>query len=247
MPEESFLTVKLPVTVVEMTDLNPGAGKTSLKQAKESDIFAPKWGHWRQRKLTRLWYATLLSMNVEPSIKARSALKSLHPERYQIYKDRLAIGKARLGHDLPHYEDHLNEGDGVGEKYVDLIDYLEFSNDLGWSGLEPMREGLGIESNPSKPQELRQNLKNNLLVLLNEALMMQVPGYDIKKPAESSVAVHKWFFDNSLRMPVEKRSLSGYLAEISDAVAAYDKREKHKLNRIDTDRVHAAPSVDSQE
>ena len=78
--------------------------------------------------------------------------------------------KTLMGYDLPFYEDHVREGNVVGDKYVALVDYYEFASKLGWtnSDLNAMRDGLKIDTSPSKPQELRQNQKNNLLVLLND-------------------------------------------------------------------------------
>ena len=84
-------------------------------------------------------------MNIEPTAQSRSALRVLHPERFKIYADRMDIAKTLLGYDLPYYEDHLCEGDVVGEKYLVLVDYCQFAADLGWAGLDAMREGLQID------------------------------------------------------------------------------------------------------
>ena len=90
---------------------------------------------------------------------------------------------------LPYYEDYVREGNAVSEKYVTLVDYYEFASKLGWAGLSTMRDGLKIETSPSKPQEFRQNQKNNLWVLLNEAWINQVPGFDVKEPGKAATAI----------------------------------------------------------
>ena len=186
-------------------------------------------------------------MNVEPSGEARIALKMLHPERYQIYLDRLDVAKTLMGYDLPYYEDHVREGSSVGEKYVALVDYYEFTSKLGWadSDLDAMREGLQIDIKPSKPQEMRQNQKNNLLVLLNEAFLVQVPDYDVKKPGETAIAILAWMLENKMRSPVQHRTLKEYITEVGAAIEQFDEREKRSHTRIDVDRVQIGSATDS--
>lgn len=239
MPEDIFLTLKLTADVIEVVNSHQVTAKRESKPPSEADVAVPRWSHWYQRKLARVWYATLLGMNIEPTVRARNALKVFDPDRFQIYEDRLDVAKALVGHDLPYYEDHLREGNVVGEKYVALADYFEFANNLGWSGLEPMRDGLQIDTNPSKPQEMRQNQKNNLLVLLHELLLMNASNFDVKKPNETAGAVIKWFAENKLRMPVESRTLQSFISEIPDAIESFDQRALRNLDRIDLDRIKA--------
>ena len=50
-----------------------------------NDISTPRWGHWYQRKLARVWYATLLGLNIEPTVMARVALQKQDKQLYQTY------------------------------------------------------------------------------------------------------------------------------------------------------------------
>ena len=152
-----------------------------------------------------------------------------------------------MGYDLPYYEDHVREGNSVGEKYVALVDYYEFTSKLGWadSDLDAMREGLQIDTKPSKPQEMRQNQKNNLLVLLNEAFLVQVPDYDVKKPGETATAILKWMSDNDMRRPIQHRTLKEYITDVAAAIEQFDEREKRSHARMDVDRVQNGSTTDS--
>ena len=245
MQEEKIFTLKLTADGLEVAPQNFALKKLNTREPEESDINAPRWGHWYQRKLARVWHATLLGMNIEPSVQSRTALKMLHPERFKIYADRLDIAKTLLGYDLPYYEDHLSEGKISGEKYVALADYYQFASDLEWTGLNAMREGLRIDTNPSLPQEMRQNQKNNLLVLLNEAFFVQVPDYAVKKPSETATAILKWMSENKLRSPIQHRSLKEYIIEMAAAIEQFDEREKRSHARIDADRVQIGSATDS--
>lgn len=42
-------------------------------------------------------------------------------------------------------EDHLREGEGAGNKYLELAEYCEYAIKLKWEGLDPMRSGLKID------------------------------------------------------------------------------------------------------
>ncbi len=239
MPEEKIFTLKLTADGLEVSSPNSEPKKPEPKVCGESDIHEPRWNHWYQRKLARVWHATLLGMNVEPSGAARTALKVLHPDQYQDYLDRLDIAKTLMGYDLPYYEDHVREGDAVSEKYVALVDYYEFASKLGWTGLNTMRDGLKIETSPSKPQEFRQNQKNNLWVLLNEAWVNQVPGFDVKEPGKAATAILDWAKTNGMRNVVEHRTLKGYVEELAEAIKQFDAREKLSLSRMDVDRAQS--------
>jgi hypothetical protein len=241
MPDEKIITLKLTEDGLEISTPKTTQKSPEPKVYSEFDIKAPRWNHWYQRKLARVWNATLLGMNIEPTGEARTALKFLHPERYQVYLDRLDIAKTLMGYDLPYYEDHVREGNSVGEKYVALVDYYRFTSQVGWtdSDLNAMKDGLQIDTSPSKPQELRQNQKNNLLVLLNEAWASQVVGFDVKDPGKAATAILKWKSTNKLRSPVEHRTLKSYLEELAEALKQFDSREKIGLSRIDIDRVQS--------
>lgn len=239
MPEEKVFTLKPTADGLEVTSQNPRLMKPVPKGPEESDIDEPRWSHWYQRKMGRVWHVTLLGMNIEPTAQSRSALKAQHPKRFKIFEDRMDIARTLLGYDLPYFQDHLREGDKAGDKYIALADYYQFAFNLGWAGLDSMREGLQIDSKPSMPQEIRQKQKNNLLVLLNEAFLVQVPGYDVKKPGETATAILKWMSGNGLRSPVQQRTLKEYITEVAAAIEQFDEREKQSHARMDVDRVQS--------
>ena len=135
MFDEKIFTLKLTADGLEISSPNSASKKHEPKVCKELDIQQPRWNHWYQRKLARVWHATLLGMNVEPSVEARTALKMLHPDQYQVYLDRLDIAKTLMGYDLPYYEDHVREGNAVSEKYVALVDYC--GRQIETAGFQP--------------------------------------------------------------------------------------------------------------
>lgn len=223
MSQQRLYVVKFTDTGLEVSRPDNNSKPGEDREPLESDLKPPRWNHWYERKLCRVWSATLLGMNIEPTVIGRKALKKFDPDRFQIYADRLDVAKTLLGYDLPFYEDHQREGHTVGEKYVALADYYEFAEKIGWKGLEHMRDGLKIDTKPMRP-ELRQNLKNNLLILLNEALSCQVPDYDVDEPNRCANAIKEWLKANELRQPVDVRSLSKYVAEIREALDAFNQR-----------------------
>jgi hypothetical protein len=236
MALEQLFTVKFTETGLEIFKADSNSKRATEQEPVEADIKPPRWAIWYEKRLARVWYATLLGMNIEPTSLARSALKKFQPERYQTYLDRLDVAKTLLGYDLPFYEDHMREGNAVGEKYVALADYYEFAQKNGWKELDPMREGLKIDTKPQRP-ELRQNLKNNLLILLNEALSTQVPGYNVDEPNKCAAAIKEWLKTNELRQPVDVRSLSKYIAEMKDALDAFAGRRSSEAGTAGSDEM----------
>ncbi|WP_144264417.1 hypothetical protein [Polaromonas sp. C04] len=186
------------------------------KSPKPEDIKPPHWPHWQQRKYVRAWYAVLLSMNIEPSKKAREALKKADPARYQEYTERLAITRARVGIDIDYFPDHFSEGAKAGEKYIPLQDYYFFAKALDWSGLDPMQKGLGISS--GKPKEFMPKQKNNYLMLMHELLRHTVDGFDSEHPQKSGALVEKWLKQKDATLPVEGRSIVSWIQEVGDVV-----------------------------
>ena len=227
MSSEKIVTLRVTDRGMEVVS-GAVAAPTEPATVQESDIKAPRWPHWYQRKLARLWYAVLLSMNIEPTMAARKALKQYQPDRYQTYRERLDIAKTLAGWDLEVYEDHLREGDEAGEKYVALVDFYDFAADLGWQDLKPMREGLKIDTAPARPFSTRQ--KNNYLILMNEVLTL-LDGYDENKHDENAPIIMKWLESQEMRVPVDLRTLKGWLAEMQDALAAFDDRKKKEAGR----------------
>lgn len=189
----------------------------------EADIEVPRWGHWRQRRLGRIWGAVMLTLGFEPTGKCREALKKFRSDVYRDYRDRLDIAKTLAGWDFEIYEDHLREGESAGDKYVDLSEFYDFAKNAGWSGLTAMKEGLKIGEKNTQP--FRQNQKNNYLVLMNEVLTL-LPGYDATNPRANTDVVNEWLGNKGMRRPVDRRSLDNYMIEMAEAVEKFDGRLK---------------------
>ena len=154
-------------------------------------LTSPRWHHWYQRKLARPWQATLLGMNIEPIPKARRILKTHDEARFNTFRDRLDILQTLMGIEVSLYEDHVREGNGANEKYIELAEYCRYSESLGWAGLNSMHIGLRLENEPpvlktSKRQE------NNLLRVLDGVFFCAVPGYKNNKQERSAAAVLNW-------------------------------------------------------
>lgn len=198
------------------TEASSSPSETSVTQL-------PRWQHWNERKLARLWYATLLGMNIEPTQNARATLKANYPEKYQIYRDRLDIAKTLIGYELAFYEDHMLEGDLAGEKYVSLAEYYTFALGKGWKDLESMRNGLHMDS---APPILNIRKENNYLYLLYLIFKLQAKGFISKKPTASATAIQSWLKEIGANCPVDERTLINWVKQMNKV--AEEKADKLK-------------------
>lgn len=169
-----------------------------------SELQEPRWTHWYQRKLARPWQATLLGMNIEPIKKARQILRTQDETRYRIFQDRLDILQTLIGYEIGFHENHVREGDGANEKYIELAEYCRYAESLGWADMSEMHKGLCLDDAPPvlkifKPKE------GNLLRVLDSLFLCVVPDYQNNKRKRSPAAVLKWI------------SLQGAVAEVSDS------------------------------
>ena len=180
-----------------------------------SDLQEPRWDHWYQRKLARPWQATLLGMNIEPIKNARLILRTHDDERFKIFRDRLDILQTLLGVEVALYENHVREGDGVNEKYVELAQYYQFAKGLGWSDMIAMRSGLRLDVEPPK-LSLTARHENNLLEVLDAVFRCAVKGYSGGKSVRSAAAVIKWLSENGEESIVKEPTLRNWLKQMSD-------------------------------
>jgi hypothetical protein len=194
------------------------------EKPQESDITPARWDHWYQRKLARPWQATLLGMNIEPTTKARRALKEHCKDRYKTYLDRLDIAKTLIGYEIPFFEDHLREGKGAGNKYIELAEYYKYMAHLKWSDLEPMQ--LGLKLNDAPPiLILNQRRVNNYLDMIDIVFRNVVKDYINPKGERSPAAVINWFIAEESECPIEEPTLRLWLNEMQGLVK---KRKKKK-------------------
>ncbi len=179
-----------------------------------SAIKLPRWDHWYQRKLARPWQATLLGMNIEPTMDARRALQAHDAERYRLYEDRLDITKTLIGYEIHFLEDHLREGEGAGRKYLELAEYCEYATKLKWIGLEPMRSGLKLDEAPPTLNMSARKV-NNYLAMLDTLFQNSVGDYFNAKGERSPTAVLKWFKENEADCPIGESALRSWLNEMN--------------------------------
>ena len=209
-------------------------GKQAVIEEKEepvaSDVQVPRWDHWKQRKLARVWQATLLGMNIEPTLKARRALRKFEPARYAIYQDRLDILKTLIGVEIEFYEDHLREGDLIGEKYISLAEYYDFAKKNNWQGLDEMRQGLTMDKDPPV---LRKNKENNYLELLHGIFLAHVPNYGSKTASETATAIMRWLDENNVHCPVSHQRLCDWVREMQTVASERQEKRKQEEERRD--------------
>lgn|GEM_PF-5463015 len=65
--------------------------KVSDPTLQEIAVRVDRWKYWRDRRNVKVWYAALLTMNIEPSPQNRTLLRERFPDHYQIYRDRVQI------------------------------------------------------------------------------------------------------------------------------------------------------------
>lgn len=180
-----------------------------------STLTQPRWSHWYQRKLARPWQAVLLSMNIDPHPKARRILKAHDPETYRIYIDRLDILKTLIGYEISYLEDHVRDGDGANEKYLELAEFCRYAEGIGWSGIEKMREGLRLDVEPPI-LKMAKRQESNLLRVLDGVFLCAVPEYLNKKRERSPAAVLNWLNEQGDAPQVSEATLRNWFRQMAD-------------------------------
>ncbi len=216
--------------IVEEDAATPG----QFSAPKRDDIRPARWAHWYQRQLARVWYAVMLSMNLEPTILARRALQAFEPLRYDEYKDRLGIASTLAGwENLPVYEEHAKEGERASERYVSLVDFYEFAKPLGWSDLDAMRTGLKIGSKPPVLPGVSPKERSSLLLLLHELLRDQVKDFDANRHYASAALVASHFIEHGLSLSVEAPTLAKYIQAMPQLGEDLKVRRANALRKAD--------------
>jgi hypothetical protein len=180
-----------------------------------SELQAPRWTHWYQRKLARPWQATLLSMNIEPMKKARQVLRTQDDERYRVFQDRLDILQTLMGIEIGLYENHVREGDGANEKYIELAEYCRYAESLGWADMVAMRKGLRLDDAPPVLKQPKRK-ENNLLRVLDSFFLCAVPDYLNNKRQRSPAAVQTWFRKQAEVPDVSESTLRDWLKQMEE-------------------------------
>lgn len=117
-----------------------GEEMTAKKKRKKQTTPAEavkNWEKFRQAGYARIWYAALLSMDVEPKVISRHRLQDLAPERYKTYLNRVEILTRRHGVRKPFKDlHHLKAGSLPRNKYVSLKAVAKFAVANKWDGSE---------------------------------------------------------------------------------------------------------------
>ncbi|WP_150118649.1 hypothetical protein [Collimonas fungivorans] len=194
-----------------------------------TEITRPDWALWQQSGAARIWYAVLLTMNIEPSVNERKILKSKFPDEYKDYQRRLSIAKRCAGIELKVHEKHLNAGKGVKNQYVGLSHFLEFAISKGWGKVEPMRDALQVASgklSPDSGEEIDKRVEKNYLIIIDALLSEIFPDYAPKKTTESANMLRDWIndknasSDRTYKIP-EVQTLEKYMRKIVKARKSY--------------------------
>lgn len=190
--------------------------KTSLNNITESksdtSIKAPRWDHWRQRKLARPWQATLLGMGIEPSLEAKKILSKDYEKKYEVYKDRMDILKTLIGYEIEYFDSHVREGIGAKGRYISLLDYYNYFNKTGWD-LNEMFIGLRIEENPPIINQSSRK-HNNIIMFLDDIFCCLVDDYCESNEKKFS-SVKKWLHEIQADVPVSDGTLRNWINEMS--------------------------------
>lgn len=179
-----------------------------------SELQEPRWTHWYQRKLARPWQATLLGMNIEPIKKARQILRTHDEKRYRTYQDRLDILQTLMGIEIGLYENHVREGDGANEKYIELAEYCRYAESLGWSDMGVMRKGLRLEEAPPVLKQAKRQ-ENNVLRVLDSVFLSAVSDYK-NNNKRSPAAVLNWMSNQGGVLGVSEPTLRNWFDKMED-------------------------------
>ena len=212
--QKTYLLRQTPegVELQEFEESDTAAESVRTESLDLSAICEPRWSHWYQRKLARPWQATLLGMNIEPIPEARKLLRKFDTCRYQTFKDRLDILQTLIGYEIRYWSDHVRESDGPNGKYIELSDYCKYAESLEWVGLESMRKGLKLDTNPPV---MSQQQTENVLAVLDEVLLCAVPDYYNKtNKKRSPAAVLKWLAKKNDKSPVSESTLRNWFVEM---------------------------------
>jgi hypothetical protein len=183
-----------------------------------SHLQEPRWDHWYQRKLARPWQATLLGMNIEPIKKARQILRTQDSERYRIFMDRLDILQTLMGVEIALHENHVREGEGANEKYIELAEYCHYAESLGWTSMATMRSGLRLDE---RPPVLKSNakLENSIVRVLDVVFRCVVPQYMDAKGKRSAIAVNNWLKESDETLEIGESTLRSWFNRMMEQEA----------------------------
>lgn len=102
-----------------------------------------RWRYWSECRNVRFWYAVLLTMNIEPSVKNRTLLNKYFPDKYEAYREKLDILIRRSStHKALKSVPNPREGKTSSGKYVQLTGVLKFAKECKWDDIAAFEAGL---------------------------------------------------------------------------------------------------------
>jgi hypothetical protein len=120
-----------------------------------------------------------------------------------------------MGLEIGIYENHVREGDGANEKYIELAEYCRYAESLEWPDMEAMRKGLRLDVEPPT-LNLTARHQNNVLGVLDSVLRCAVKDYRVGKGGRSPAAVLKWLKENGEELIVKESTLRNWFDQMSD-------------------------------
>ena len=93
----------------------------------------PDWNSWDLVLGFKIWEASMLYVNVSPSVANRTAIKEKLPASYKnYYACHRALCSAYKHHPLFPEMNHPSEGSKVGEKFILVSNFVEYIRQQGW-------------------------------------------------------------------------------------------------------------------
>lgn len=103
----------------------------------------PDWKYWRRIGNTQLWYAALLSLNIEPRKFKASDLKINNKSMYDEYRlRRVNLIDGYNKHENLRNISFLRDGTTPSGKRLYLCDVLLFAKSNGWENLNDLEAGI---------------------------------------------------------------------------------------------------------
>ncbi len=116
----------------------------------ETPLTSPRWVHWRERGYCRLWQAVMLSLGLEPSRNNREQLEASQEGLFAEFRRRKEVAIIRYGFH-PNLQPllHPREGQEPPNRYVDLVKFANFANEIAWPKSKEFLVNLQTSAQPN--------------------------------------------------------------------------------------------------
>ncbi len=129
MKPESPVEIKTSAESAEQAQPKRGTSSPEISDEPQR----ANWPYWRERGFVRLWQAAMLSLNYEPSIANRDALKAKNADDSKTYLRRKHALEMLYGyHDLLPEFKHRRNGKAIRNRYVSWDNLVQLANEKKW-------------------------------------------------------------------------------------------------------------------